>query len=161
MILVMTLPPTLSADETTSVVFLVRHAEKELTGRDPELSPEGRLRARELASLFADSGIQSIYSSDYLRTRETARPLAEKLGLGITLYDPSEPADLVARLQEPGGRRLVVGHSNTVPDLVERLGGEGGSAIEEGGEYDRLYIVTLNEGSVTTVLLRYGKPFSP
>ena len=69
---------------------------------------------------------------------------------------------MIDRLKAAGGRHLVVGHSNTVPDLVERLGGDGGEAIEEAGEYDRLYIVTLKrEGRASTVLLRYGEPFKP
>ena len=160
--LALVLPLQLTAGDPGGVVFLVRHAEKEKVGEDPALSPEGLKRAQELAVLLADSGIRAVHSTDYTRTRETARPLAEKLGIGLELYDPSNPGELLARLRDQGGRHLVVGHSNTVPDLVERLGGNGGRAIEESSEYDRLYLVTLNgDGPTTSVLLRYGKPFSP
>ena len=160
--LVLVLPSQLAAADPGDIVFLARHAEKEKVGEDPALSPAGLVRAQELAVLLADSGIQAVHSTDYSRTRETARPLAEKLGIGLELYDPSNPGELLARLRSQGGRHLVVGHSNTVPDLVERLGGNGGDAIEESSEYDRLYLVTLNgDDPPTTVLLRYGKPFSP
>jgi len=56
------------------------------------------------------------------------------------------------------GRHLVLGHSNTTPQLVEALGGEPGAPIEE-MEYDRLYIVTLMDGRTSTVLLRFGSPY--
>ena len=120
--------------------FLVRHAEKVLQGDDPMLSPAGKLRAEALSSLLADAGIERIHSTDFNRTRHTVEPLAQRLGLAVELYDPSRPDDLLTNLQKTGGRQLIVGHSNTVPDLVQRLGGNGGTVIDEAGEYDRLYL---------------------
>lgn len=137
------------------VVFLVRHAEKAETGADPQLSPAGEKRAADLAAILLDSGIEHVHSSDTVRTRSTAAPIASKLGLEVELYDPRDLPALIARLRAAGGRHLVVGHSNTVPATVELLGGEPGAAIEE-MEYDRLSIVTAGPGgAVSTVLLRF------
>lgn len=139
------------------VVFLVRHAEKVSDGRDPELSSAGTERAADLVAALRDAEIQHVHSSDFIRTRDTAAPLAAALGLEVELYDPRDLPALVTRLREAGGRHLVVGHSNTTPVAVELLGGEPGTEIDEATEYDRLYTVTVGaDGSVSTVLLRYG-----
>jgi broad specificity phosphatase PhoE len=141
-------------------VFLVRHAEKVDQSRDPDLSMEGYRRASELARVLADADIERIFSSDFIRTRETASPLAEALDLRIELYDPRDLYTLAEQLKKDGGRHLVVGHSNTTPALVEILGGDPGSPIIEEYEYDRLYVVSFTGNEVITVLLRYGEFFS-
>ncbi len=145
------------------VVFVVRHAEKVAEGDDPPLSASGRARAAALADLLEEAGIVAVHSSDFRRTLETAAPLAERLGLPILLYDPAGPQPLVDRMLRDGGRHLVIGHSNTAPELVERLGGDGGTAIDEHSEYDRLYVVmpSADGGPARTLLLRYGERFSP
>jgi broad specificity phosphatase PhoE len=159
---IMTFSACPASSETTSVIFLVRHAEKTTPAEDPGLTEEGRQRAGKLSAMLAEAGIKQIHSTDFNRTRETAGPLAKRLGLDILLYDPSLPEELAEKLKTSGGRHLVVGHSNTVPDLVEHLGGEGGTAIDEPEEHDRLYIVTLvADGTASTLLLRYGEHYSP
>ena len=146
---------------TTSVwaadleVFLVRHAEKQ-TGNDPALTEAGEQRAESLADLLEDAGIEHIHSSDYLRTLQTAGPLADRLDMSIRLYDPRDLPALAAQLREEGGRHLVVGHSNTTPPLAEELGGDGGEPIYEPTEYDRLYLLTITGDETETFLLRYG-----
>ena len=152
----------ISATENDAlVVFLVRHAEKLSGGHDPDLSAAGFERAKELAAVLRDSGITHIHSSDYIRTRKTAAPVAATLGLEVALYNPRELPALVDELRKAGGTHLVVGHSNTTPSMVELLGGDPGGAIDEPGEYDRLYVVTIDaDGLAHTVLLRYGKKFT-
>ena len=107
---------------TPLTVFLVRHAEKAEDSRDPELSRPGHARAAELAVLLGDRGIEHVHSTDFIRTRDTAGPVAATLG--VELYDPSDLPAFAARLGRDGGRHLVVGHSNTTPPLVELLGGK-------------------------------------
>lgn len=145
------------------VVFVARHAEKVAEGDDPPLSAAGQARAVALAELLEEAGIGAVHSSDFRRTLETAAPLAGRLGLPVLLYDPAEPQPLLDRLLRDGGRHLVIGHSNTAPELVERLGGDGGTAIDEHSEYDRLYVVmpSADGGPARTLLLRYGERFSP
>ena len=159
---VIALGPTGNAAPRDTVIYLVRHAEKVPDGTDPVLSLAGRERARMLANLLEEAAIDAIHSTDFRRTRATAAPLALRLGLPVALYDPARPAALADAIRDAGGRHLVVGHSNTVPELVELLGGDGGPPIDEAGEYDRLYVVTRDgEGTVRTELRRYGAPFSP
>jgi phosphohistidine phosphatase SixA len=141
-----------------TVVYLVRHAEKASAEKDPELTEAGRARALALARTLGDAGIDTIHSTDFKRTRQTAEPLAERLGLAVRTYDWDEMEALAAAMHAAGGRHLVVGHSDTTPELVGLLGGEPGPAIDEPSEYDRLYVVTIApDGSVTSTLLRYGE----
>jgi phosphohistidine phosphatase SixA len=143
------------------VVYLVRHAEKASGSEDPALTEAGRARALALARTLGDAGIGAIHSTDFRRTRQTAAPLAERLGIEVRTYDWDELQALAAAILAAGGRHLVVGHSDTTPELVGLLGGEPGPAIDEPSEYDRLYVVTVGpDGSVTSVLLRYGPPLA-
>lgn len=78
----------------------------------------------------------------------------------MELYDPRDLPSLASKLQQVGGRHLIVGHSTSTPEAVELLGGKPGTDINEADEFDRLYIVTFGaNGDVSTVLMRYGKPF--
>lgn len=142
---------------SATVVYLVRHAEKVDESADPELSAVGRARAVELAWVLSEAGITTILSTDFLRTRGTAEPLATALGVKVEIYDPRAAAATVSRIRSLAGPTLVVGHSNTTPGLVTALGGDPHGTIAD-SEYDRLYIVVLTGEQVTTTLLRYGAP---
>ena len=140
------------------IVFLVRHAEKVDSSRDPELSATGKKRAEELAGVLGDADIQHVHSSDFIRTRDTAAPIALRLNLKLEVYDPRDLPPLVEKLRQAGGRHLIVGHSSSIPGTVELLGGNPGADINEASEFDRLYIVTIDtNGQASTVLMRYGK----
>jgi len=151
------LPAPASAQDAPVIVYLVRHAEKLDDSRDPELSPAGGVRALELARVLHDAGLTRVWSTDFLRTRHTAEPAAAGAGVALELYDPRDPVGFADRLRHTAGVHLVVGHSNTTPALVTALGGEAGPAIPD-SEYDRLYVVVLYEGQVTTSRLRFGAP---
>jgi broad specificity phosphatase PhoE len=149
-------PPPVEAppDSPESVFFLVRHAEKANQTDESPLTEEGRARAENLARLLGDAGVDRIYSSDYVRTRDTAAPLASDRGLEVELYDPDRLGELAETLLASPGRSLVVGHSNTTPELAGLLGGEPGPPISE-DEYDRLYVLSHRPGvGTTTILLR-------
>ncbi|WP_409431941.1 SixA phosphatase family protein [Litorimonas sp. RW-G-Af-16] len=156
--IVETSDPAVATTQAPLEVFLVRHAEKTTAKDDPALTEAGAARADLLADMLIDAKITRIHSSDYTRTRDTAAPLADRLGLEIEIYDPSDLPAMSAKLQAAGGRHLVVGHSNTTGELTELLGGEGGDPIVEAYEYDRLYLVTTAaDGSTTSALLRFGE----
>lgn len=140
--------------QPVSVVYLVRHAEKADTGKDPELTPEGVERAKELARLLKDAGVTHIWSTGFKRTRATAAPLAATLRLAVETYDASNLLAFATKLKSIPGRHLVVGHSNTTPGLVEALGGTPGLPMSD-DEYDRFYVVTLGQ-NIATVQLRFG-----
>lgn len=131
-------------------LYLVRHAEKE-NGNDPGLTAAGARRAADLALLLRDAAIAHVFSSDYRRTRETATPLAVTLGLEVAIYDPHDLAALAERLKCLEGNALVVGHSDTSPDLVRLLGGAAEPLPE--WQYDRVYQVRLHAGAAETTLL--------
>lgn len=148
------------SEQKPLVVFLVRHAEKTDAGRDPGLTEAGKERSLELAKILRSAKIEHIHSSDYIRTRETAEPTAQELGLTTEIYDPRDLETLVQKLRDIGGTHLVVGHSNTTPSMVRLLGGDPGTEINEKSEYDRLYIVTdSGDGNISSVLIRYGDPY--
>lgn len=149
--------------EEDILVFLVRHAERaddgEMAGEeDPHLSSAGEGRARALAEVLKGAGLTHIHSSDYLRTRETAAPIAAEAGLPVAIYDVRALDSLAATLRATPGRHLVVGHSNSTPELVRVLGGDAQGEIDS-MEYDRLYLLIIRRGGVETVLLRFGAPF--
>ncbi len=145
----------LRAQDRAGVVFLVRHAEKTDDGRDPPLSEAGRDRARQLVHVLGMAGITKVWSTNYERTRSTAAPLATSLRLDVTPYDPMKLNEFAEVLRGSAGRHLVIGHSNTTPDLVRFLGGDPGLPIPE-WEYDRLYAVVTGPGPVMGIQLRYG-----
>ncbi len=125
-------------------IFLVRHAEKELNVDNPRLTAAGQARAESLKELLSTEDIQSIYSSDFRRTIETANPLAESCGLEVKIYDPSKLAEFAKELQSSTGNCLVVGHSNTTPELTKLLTGEEVVPMPE-TEYDRLIRVVVGK----------------
>ncbi|MFI4897092.1 MAG: SixA phosphatase family protein [Phycisphaerales bacterium JB059] len=114
-------PRTLPAEPVTFVV--VRHAEKQTDREDPGLTPEGDARARRIASMIRSLKIGAVYSTDFARTRQTAAPIARRAGVEVRLYDARNPVEL-ADPPPDVGCVVIVGHSNTVPDLVRRLGGQ-------------------------------------
>ncbi len=104
-------------------VYVMRHLKAE-SGTDPGLTAEGARQAALLPGWFAKrKAPRAIYVSTFRRSRETAAPLAAKLGLEPRVYDPSDSGALAASVLAERGPVLVVGHSNTVPEIVERLGG--------------------------------------
>ena len=144
----------------TTTVLLVRHAEKaSFPAEDPPLTPEGEARAAKLAHVAGNAGVTTIFATNTLRTVRTAHDIATLLGLtpltpGGT---PQELADLILA-DHRGNTVLVVGHSNTVPDIIEALGGETMPSIPE-GKFDRFFIVTVPQwcGGTSVVKLRYGE----
>ncbi|MEZ6189065.1 MAG: histidine phosphatase family protein [Planctomycetota bacterium] len=136
------------------VVYAVRHAEKG-AGRDPELTEEGAARAQELARVLADAPLGAVYSTDTQRTRLTAQPAAQAHELEIQGY---APGTLAAKLVGGEARTvLVVGHSNTTPDLIRELGGSFDVKILPG--YDALLIAVVIPGGPTLFQqLHYGAP---
>ena len=134
--------PALSAQST---VFIVRHAEKAKSGGDdPELSDAGRMRAESLAKMLNDSGITAIYATEFKRTQETAAPLAKALKIDVSIMPSKNTAELVSKLRALKENALVVGHGNTIPDLVKALGITTPINIAE-NDYDNLFIVLLDE----------------
>lgn len=138
-----------------TTVYLVRHAEKAATpAADPALLEAGIKRAEELARTLGKAGIKSIYTSQYLRTKQTAEPLAKQLGIASTVIpvkmsatnskelSPQYLTEIAERVTSSPGSVLVVGHSNTVPAIIKALGGDLEPTIDE-TVFDDLFVVTV------------------
>jgi len=132
---------TIASAEPVAVV--VRHAEKAASdGKDPDLSPAGRARAEALARILKDSGIATIFTTEFKRTQETAAPTATLAHVTPTVVAAKDTAGLVAKLHQLNGNALVVAHGNTIPDIVKALGIDMAIQIPE-DDYTELLIVTL------------------
>jgi broad specificity phosphatase PhoE len=150
-----------TANSTTIVV--IRHAEKDTAdASDPVLSPAGEARAALLARMFGDAQgpgrLDAIYVSDTLRSRLTAAPLAARLGLVPIVDGANEPTGLVRRvLRENSGKRvIIVGHVNTVPEIVANLSGRSDIPKIDEHDFGSMYIVTVPRiGHANLVRLSY------
>lgn len=140
------------------LVIIVRHAERADGGAmsaakqtDPMLSAEGEARAKRLAAMLADSGITAIYATEYKRTQDTAKPIAERLGLKVQTQKGQDSAGLVAVLKSAHARDvvLVVGHSNTMPEMIKALGGPAITVPDS--EYGTIYFLVPATGTLSTI----------
>jgi broad specificity phosphatase PhoE len=149
------LPPAVSA----ATIILIRHAERVSTmSADALLTPAGEERARQLADVLKDANIQRIYVTDLRRTQQTAEPIAARLHLTPIVIAKKEMDALLGQLRKAGDNEtvLVVGHSDTVPQIVERLGAGSVPPLRE-DEYDRMIVISLTaRGEAQVVTLRYG-----
>ncbi|MGY0635115.1 histidine phosphatase family protein [Luteimonas sp. A478] len=138
--------------ETTFIV--VRHAEKATDDpENPVLDADGQARARALAEALADVPLKAIYSTPTRRTRATAAPVAAEKSLEVRDYDPELPATELATLlhiRHAGDAVLLVGHSNTVPDIVTALCACPVEAMSE-EEYGDLFRVRIASGGKATL----------
>jgi len=143
-----------------TTIILIRHAEKnvEQGNADPDLSLAGQARARELVRMFGDAGIGAIYATQYKRTQQTVKPLADKLGIPITQVDATNTAEVIRQIRSRHNGEVVFlsGHNNTVPEIIAALGGPRLPIIPE-TEFDNLYVVTVYRvGGAKLLKLKYG-----
>ena len=127
-------------------VHVMRHADTPAGERDPELTVTGAARAAALTGWFKGKRLRAIYVTDYKRARATAAPLAAARALQPIVYDPADTPALVARAAAERGPVLIVGHSNTVPEIVAQLGGTRPPAIPHAQFGD---IWTVHKGRTT------------
>ncbi len=127
------------------VVLIVRHAEKAANGgNDPDLSSAGRARAETLARILKDSGITAIFSTEFKRTQETAAPTATSTHVAPMVIAAKDTAALVGKLHQLNGNALVVGHGDTIPNIVKALGINSPVNIPD-ADYSELFIVILGD----------------
>ena len=163
LLLALAMPMTAFAQSST-VVIVVRHAEKATDDpRDPILDEAGQARAQALAKALEQTGLDAAYSTQYRRTRLTAGPAAKAAGIDVQVRPidggnaVTYAADLARELRAlpAGSTVLVVGHSNTVPGLVQAISGQAAADMPE-TEYDRFTVVTLDaDGGARVVTGRY------
>jgi broad specificity phosphatase PhoE len=132
----------LSTATAQPTIFVVRHAEKAEATKDPDLSEAGRARAEALAKVLRDANITAIYATEFKRTQQTAAPLAKALGITVTVLPAQDSAAL--KLRASNGNALVVGHGDTIPNLIKALGISAPINIAE-NDYDNLFVLVLDE----------------
>jgi len=139
-----------------STIVLVRHAEPLAGGSDPGLTALGKRRAELLSFMYQNAGVTAIFTSDLRRTKETAQPLAARLSLTPQeLEGLNISAHRNRVLAGPSGVVIVVGHTNTVPELIHALGVEPTVQIAA-NEFDRMFIVSLTGQDAANLLaIRY------
>ena len=160
-LLALLMPPALAGDPT--VVVFVRHAEKaDDDPRDPSLSEAGLARAGALARTLDGAGLDAAYATEFRRTQQTAAPAARAAGLEVRVRPAAgtDPARYGAALREEvralpaGSTVLVVGHSNTIPALVQAVSGQPAAEMPE-TEYDRYTVVVLADDGARVITSRY------
>lgn len=145
-----------------SLVIVVRHAEKATDPKDdPALSPRGERRAQQLAEVLADARVSAILTTQYRRTQLTAAPTAKHFGLTPTVITARREApdahvpEVLAAIKAHNGVVLVVGHSNTVPEIVAGLSHTRPKAMCEGC-YSDFFVVSTSDDGAALVQSHYG-----
>jgi 2,3-bisphosphoglycerate-dependent phosphoglycerate mutase len=149
-------------------VYVVRHAEKvastdsiaRMMTNDPPLSEAGKVRAIVLKDELDNKHISHIYSTNTIRTMSTVGPLSQAIKISVDPY--SNIDSLVNLIKSTKGNALVVGHSNTVDDIVNKLCGQTKIAADlKDGEYDNLFIVKFRGKKAIFERRKYGYPSNP
>lgn len=136
-----------SSQSHAKSIYLARHAEKQV-GSNPSLTTEGKNRAKQLAYLLEHVNIKHVYSTQYLRTEETAQPTADLHSVPIKSYDPRQLSGFAEQLKTLDGHILVIGHSNTTPQLVSLLTGQKLNDLSE-HEYGDVFQVNIGKENIS------------
>ncbi len=143
-----------------TTVYVVRHAEKvKSADKDPDLTAAGRERAKALADALRDVPIAAIYTTKYKRNRQTVAPSEARFGKTAVVVDAHATEALAERIKKahPKASVLVAGHSNTVPELLSKLGVKHDITLDE-TDYDNLFIVRIDDaGRAHLTRLHFGK----
>jgi len=136
-------------------VFLTRHAEKAKNDpKDPDLSEIGKKRAEQFVVFFENQKIDRFLSTPYKRTKQTLEPLANANGKQVVDYSPAAPDKLIEEIRKLENEKVFIsGHSNTIPDLVNRFTGKKDAKMIDDSRYGDLWMLTLVKGEVVSVVL--------
>ena len=143
-------------DQETFTIYLIRHSEKDLVSEnpsDPPLTKCGIKRTDYLRSFFEDIDIESVYSTNYIRTKNTAMPIASLKKTRIQYYESDYPKVFSEFLLDSKQNSLVVGHSNTIPILAGLLSEEDIAPIDE-KTYNRIYKIVISKGKRKLFMLK-------
>lgn len=142
-----------SADDKIFILF--RHGEKQ-KGDDPSLTNDGVRRAEKLSEILKGTKNLNIYSSDFKRTRETVQPLLDRTGEELFIYDARKIDDFSTQiLSNSDGINIVSGHSNTTPELANKLCKCSAFPSIDETQYSNIYVVVLSDNVSKTYILNY------
>jgi len=141
--------------EEMTTYYLIRHAEKDRTNkanRDPSLNKKGQERVKIWTNYFENIDLDAVYSTEYKRTMQTAKTIAENKSLEIQNYDPLKMYDAVFQKETKEKKVLIVGHSNTTPSFVNKILGEKKYKNMNDRDNSTLYIVTIKGDEKTSII---------
>ena len=147
--------------QSRKTLLLVRHAEKDTSTAanqdDPALTQAGTERAARLAKKLRKYKVGAVYSTNFQRTMSTARPTAERRGVTVLTYDAKKPDELLDQIMKSKTKRfLIVGHSNTIPDLANKIVKKEIFSDLNDEEYGVIYLIKLKNGEVVkTQIITY------
>lgn len=150
------IPTQIQKETTTTTYIFIRHAEKDLSdpnNRNPNLTEEGKTRAENWAKILADTKVDIIYTTDYIRTQKTAEPIATSQGLETTIYNPKDLNDSDFQKKTKGKTTVIVGHSNTTPSFVNKIIGENKYKSIDEKIYGKIFILTITNNTITDIVL--------
>ena len=148
-----------ASEAQVSTFYLIRHAEKDRNNPedvDPELNQRGLGRAMHWAEILTDVPLDAIYSTDYERTTMTAAPSAVKQDITVQYYSPGDVNIEQFKIDNLGKNVLIVGHSNTTPDFVNKLIGVDKYAPMDDYDNGSLFIVQLKGEKATDIRLNFN-----
>ena len=130
-----------------------------MMSKDPPLTEAGEERAKALKDILKIKKIGYVFSTNTTRTRSTAEPVKTFFNLVTATYSPIPDSVFIVRLKSLNKNTLIVGHSNTVDDIVNKLCG----AIKipadlHDTEYDNLFVVKKKGKKMSFENKKYGKP---
>lgn len=161
LILIFSIAFTANSQKAT-IIYVVRHVEKvtaDPNNKDPFITDKGQQRSVDLANKLKKSKLSAVYSTNFQRTKLTVKPIADEQSLTVKIYDPKQIKSFVSIIlqENKGGKILIVGHSNTVLETIEALGGERPIPEIKDQEYDYFFTVKVaNDGTVTVKMKHYG-----
>jgi broad specificity phosphatase PhoE len=132
-----------------TVIYLIRHAEKADASANPNLSDAGSQRANNWALLLQDVTFEAFYSTNYNRTLQTIQPIATSNGKEVTLYDPANFTLEDVIVNHTGKNVFIVGHSNTIPQLINTYLGTNTYSNMAEADFGNLYKITVLDGVVS------------
>ncbi len=158
LLVLLTTPPPAAYGQSTgaTTIILLRHAEKEASGNDPDLSAAGKTRAERLPRVFEKLRPDAFYATSFARTQQTLTPWAAQAGKSIETYDPKNQTIFAEVLRKQAGKTLVVaGHSNTIPALVNLLLGTEQYQPLPDSVYNQIWVVEIKGGAATHRVVEY------
>ena len=137
-------------------IYVLRHTEKvDATSEDPALSVAGIARAKYWKKVLQHIEFEQVFTTNFKRNIQTAELISESSSVKPELYYPLSFDVLKFINLIKGQKVLVIGHSNTIPDMVNRLIGETRYPPMSHENYNVLYIINIYENGDTNTSKLY------
>ena len=152
----------LNSCQTTSYIYIVRHAEKSTEpANDPHLTNAGRLRSDALRDLLKEKKIKAIYSTETSRTKETGMPLSALINVPIEYYRNDSLSSFINTIIKQNKNTLIIGHSNTCVNMINSLPLQHTTLFIPDNKYDNMFIIEVKSGKAFKIINAHYGAVSP